>query len=363
MRWRLWCVVVTVALAGADEGDNNEGNSLDGASTTAGEGAAAVAAAATTATASGIFGPQLRVILGALENVDDMLRSTLPDVDRFQCLERLMCSLASSQLEPDTPSLPVPSLPAFDPTFQQGFIQDSSTIQQGFQQVLQQGLQNPAFQNPAFQNAAFQNPAFQNPAFQNPAFRPPPPAGSFPQFHPPPTGQVGQGSFQTFQPTIGGTNFQNSFQNFRENPDTLTQNPNRRENRPPLLRRRRPIRRRPQRNGFLSFLSDLGRRKKRSASDSSRQERSIFDTLFSGFTSQTVMGLLDQMTTQYSFHPYTHAAYMGYSGSPRRCESMYPACPSTPEEMIEVFNNFHKYYPSGIPFKDNLPWPLNVMLP
>lgn len=67
--------------------------------------------------------------------------------------------------------------------------------------------------------------------------------------------------------------------------------------------------------------------------------------------------------TRYSFYPYTHAAYMGLSGSPQSCETLYPSCPSTAEEMIDLFNNIHRYYPDGIPFKENLPWPFNVLLP
>lgn len=76
-----------------------------------------------------------------------------------------------------------------------------------------------------------------------------------------------------------------------------------------------------------------------------------------------VIRLLDQMMTRYSFYPYTHAAYMGISGSPESCEKLYPSCPSTAEEMIDLFNNIHRYYPDGIPFKENLPWPFNVLLP
>ncbi|XP_071521885.1 uncharacterized protein [Panulirus ornatus] len=320
--------------------EENEDNSLDETPTTADETAAGTAGAA----ASGLFGPQLRVILGALENVDDMLRTTIPTVDRFQCLERLMCSLSSSQPEPTSPQ--VPSLPIFDPTFQQGFIQDPSAVLQGF----------PGFQ---------QDPALQQaPTFQNPSFQPPPAAQFTPQFRPPPSEQFGQGSFQTLQAFPGGTGFQNTFPNFRENPESQVQNTIRRQSRPPVLRQRRPIRRRPQRRGFLGFLSGLGKRKKRSVfDDGKRKKRNVFEDLIGGFTSDRFLGLLDQMMTQYSFYPYTHAAYMGYTGDPRRCENLYPSCPTTPEEMIDVFNNIHRYFPGGIPFKDKLPWPLNILLP
>nr|XP_045601491.1 fibrous sheath CABYR-binding protein-like [Procambarus clarkii] len=321
-----------------------------------------------------------------------MLRSTIPSYDRFQCLERLMCSMATTQIQPEASS-PVQPQPAINSPIQQ-VAQDASAVQQGFpgfQQppIFQQGPQNallqnpglqtsafqppafqnpgfqgpgfqsPGFQSPGFQSPGFQSPGFQNPTLQNPAFQSPqfqPPPGQFlPQFQAPPSGQVGQGNFQSLQ-SFPGANFQSPFPNQRENLDTPAQNTVRREHGPPLLRRRPIRRRRPQRNGFFSFLSGLGKRKKRSVLD---------DVLggLGGFTSNRFLGLLDQMMTQYSFYPYTHAAYMGYTGSPDRCETMYPSCPSTPEEMIDVFNNIHKYYPGGVPFKDKLPWPLSFLLP
>lgn len=84
---------------------------------------------------------------------------------------------------------------------------------------------------------------------------------------------------------------------------------------------------------------------------------STITKMFHGFR------VLDQMMTRYSFYPYTHAAYMGLRGSSESCETLYPRCPSTAEDMINVFNNIHKHYPDGIPFKENLPWPFNMLLP
>jgi len=119
----------------------------------------------------------------------------------------------------------------------------------------------------------------------------------------------------------------------------------------------------------MGFLERLGRKKREAATTTeehdapSRQKRQAITDLLSSFTSNRFMGLIDQMMTRYSFYPYTHAAYMGYTGSPNQCETLYPSCPSTPEEMIDVFNNMHKHFPGGVPYKERMPWPLNVLLP
>ncbi|XP_063844412.1 uncharacterized protein LOC135091022 [Scylla paramamosain] len=315
----------------------------------------------------------------ALERLDIFLRDTIPNVDRFKCMERLMCYLTSSQFTSSDPEFPGGQIPGFDPTFQQGLILDPTTIQQslsGLAQnpgILQQGLQtlvggqglqglvqNPALQQtlgqviPSFQNSAFQNPTFQNPTFQNPAI-------PSPGFH---TQNDGfQVAFPVFRESPDTTSRVSSPDSSSSSPDSSgaasapqvvqQQQPLRRQ---PVRRqpvRRRPVRRRPQRRGFLDFLSGLGRRKK----------RSIFDDLLSGANSRTFMGVLDQMMSRYSFYPYTHAAFMGLTGAPDSCERLYSTCPTTPEQMLDLFNNIHKHYPDGIPYKENLPWPLNYLLP
>ncbi|XP_066960969.1 uncharacterized protein [Macrobrachium rosenbergii] len=380
--WWVTILLATLAVA-APSSEENAGNRLDETSSTntIEPGAASVAsAAATSVGTSGIFEPQLRYILGALENVDDMLRTTIPSLDRFNCLERVVCSVMSGGTSAisESPVSPITSAlqQAFDPTFQQGIIQDPQTVSQellnnpALQQLFSQGqgsqtqalqgllsqissiqqqnpAQNPAFQqgfpppNPAFQqgfpppNAAFHPGFSHNPAFgaPPPPPPPPPPPGFHPQFHP----QQG---------------FTNTFPNFRENPET--EGTQRRSSVPRPQRRRKPPTRR-ERNGFFDFLGrlGLGRRKK----------RDLLDDILGGFTSQGFMGILDQMMDQYSFYPYTHAAYMGYTGSPERCEKLYPECPSTAEQLVDVFNNIHRHYPNGIPYKDRFPWPLNILLP
>ncbi|XP_047477164.1 uncharacterized protein LOC125030879 isoform X2 [Penaeus chinensis] len=304
--------------------------------------------------------------ISALENVDDILRSTIPSLDRFQCLERVMCSMASATNLFSPESLLNPGVQStLEQTFQQGLIQDPSLVQQGFpqgfpqqtgfpqQQVLQQGfpqqqvLQQGFPQQQVFaqgfppQQAFPQQPAFQQP-FPQQGFGPPP-AGSFnPQFQPPPS-QFTQTGFQQFAPFGGAA--------FRENQDGQ---PVERQGTRPQGIRRQPVRRR-QRNGFLNLLSNLG------LNFGKRKKRDLLSDIVSGFTGERFMGLLDRMMESYSFHPYTHAAYMGYSGN--ECNRLYPSCPSSAEEMIDVFNNIHRHYPNGIPFKDKMPWPLNVLLP
>ncbi|XP_042868278.1 uncharacterized protein LOC122250752 [Penaeus japonicus] len=371
MRWKgLWLLVlaavVSAGLAAPEsskESDDN-GNRLDDSPSSSESGAAeaavsGAAGAAAAATSGGFFEPQLRQILGTLENVDDMLRSTIPSLDRFQCLERVMCSMASFSPESLQTLLNPGAQPALDPNLQQGLIQDPSLVQQGFpqgfpqQQVFQQGFpQQQVFQQGFPQQQVFaqgfpqQQAIQQQLAFQQPVPQQgfgPPPAGSFnPQFQAPPS-QFAQSSFQQFAPFAGA--------GFRENQEGQ---PLERQSTRPQGVRRRPIRRR-QRNGFLNFLNNLG------LNFGKRKKRDLFSDLVSGFTGNRFMGLLDQMMESYSFHPYTHAAYMGYSGN--SCDRLYPSCPSSAEEMIDVFNNLHRHYPNGIPFKDKMPWPLNVLLP
>ncbi|MPC34929.1 hypothetical protein E2C01_028333 [Portunus trituberculatus] len=292
----------------------------------------------------------------ALERLDIFLRDTIPNVDRFNCMERLMCYLSSSQFISSEPEFPGGQIPGFDPTFQQGLILDPTNIQQslsGLAQnpgVLQQGLQGllggqglqGLVQNPALQQGlgqvipTFQNPALHNPTFQNPAI-------PSPGFH------------------TQNDGFQVAFPVFRENPDTTgrvsSPDTSGAASVPQVVQqrpvRRRPFRRRPQRRGFLDFLSGLGKRKK----------RSIFDDLLSGVNARTFMNVLDQMMSRYSFYPYTHAAFMGMTGSPDSCARLYSSCPTTPDQMLDFFNNIHKHYPDGIPYKENLPWPFNQLLP
>ncbi|XP_068239367.1 uncharacterized protein [Palaemon carinicauda] len=373
-----WWVTILLAslVVAAPSSEENAGNKLDETSSANSiePGAALVASAADPSVdAGGLLGPQLRYILGALENVDDMLRTTLPNLDRFRCLERVVCSVMSGGI-PGAESLlssisPPPGQAAFDPNFQQGIIQNPQTVLQeslqspALQQLFSQG-QGPSLQ--ALQGLISQIPSIQqqsplqqgfpppNPAFQqgfpppNPAFHPgfaaPPPPPPPPGFQFPPQ--------QAFQPFADGTSFQNSFLNFRENPET--QNTHRRSSNRRPVRRRKPARRR-EGNGFLNFLGSLGLGR--------RKKRDLLSDILGGFSSQGFMGVFDQMLDQYSFYPYTHAAFMGYSGTPQTCEQLYPQCPSSAEQLVDVFNNIHRHYPEGIPYKENFPWPLNVLLP
>ncbi|KAF2355039.1 hypothetical protein FHG87_014207 [Trinorchestia longiramus] len=95
---------------------------------------------------------------------------------------------------------------------------------------------------------------------------------------------------------------------------------------------------------------------------SSRRAR-FLDSFVNGWSAKTFLGLLDQLMDGYSFHPYTHAAYMGYTGRAGTCQSMYPRCPDSTSDWLDFMNNFHRYFPEGMPFRDNLPWPLNLLVP
>jgi len=147
----------------------------------------------------------------------------------------------------------------------------------------------------------------------------------------------------------------------------------------------RPLRRKkPQRSGLMGLIDGLfNGRKRRStvfsekgatiseaeenkaeeARNLSRNKRGILDSLlgtFNAFSPDMMLRLVDQymIGQQNSLYPYTHASMMGYTGSPQRCERLYPTCPTNPDEMIHVFNNIRRYYPDGMPFADQLPWPL-----
>jgi len=75
------------------------------------------------------------------------------------------------------------------------------------------------------------------------------------------------------------------------------------------------------------------------------------------------MKVLDGYMEGYSFHPYTHAAYRGYTSRAGTCGSLYPRCPDSANDMLDFVNNIHSYFPNGIPFRDSLPWPIRMMLP
>jgi len=92
----------------------------------------------------------------------------------------------------------------------------------------------------------------------------------------------------------------------------------------------------------------------------SRNKRGLFDSVlntFNAFSPDMMLRLVDQymIGQQNSLYPYTHASMMGYTGSPQRCERLYPTCPTNPDEMIHTFNNIRRYYPDGLPFADQLP--------
>ncbi|KAK7084163.1 hypothetical protein SK128_025903 [Halocaridina rubra] len=341
----------------------------------------------------------------ALEGVDGIFRD-IPKIDKLQCVERVLCSVIAYRngvSESVGPAIPNP-LQAFDPTFQQGVIQNPEIVQQEI-------LQNPLFsrwlmsllsQFPNFadiQRAYEDNPSAllqllaglatenqatpsqgvtgfhsenpsalaqglqyhssggshqqsdfpqhilpqqefaQSPSFHTQTFVPPPPPVYHHRFQPP--------TRQTF-----GQPFQNSYPNFRENQDSSGAAQNSQYT---LRRNTAPHRRRkPQRgNIFMDFLGRLGIGK--------RKKRSLFENIASQFASKSMFGFLDQLMDKYSFYPYTRAALMGYSGE--SCENEYKACPSTAEDMLEFFNNMYKHYPEGFPFKDNMPWLLQALLP
>ena len=67
--------------------------------------------------------------------------------------------------------------------------------------------------------------------------------------------------------------------------------------------------------------------------------------------------------TDDSLYPYTRAALLGYMGSPKTCDQLYPQCPTTTDELIDTFNNLRSYFPNGVPFKERMPAPLRFLLP
>ncbi|XP_047737851.1 uncharacterized protein LOC108680257 isoform X2 [Hyalella azteca] len=89
----------------------------------------------------------------------------------------------------------------------------------------------------------------------------------------------------------------------------------------------------------------------------------FLDSFINGWSAKTFLGLLDNLMDGYSFHPYTHAAYMGYTSRAGTCQAMYPRCPDSANDWLDFMNNFNRYFPDGVPFRDSLPWPLNLLLP
>ena len=40
----------------------------------------------------------------------------------------------------------------------------------------------------------------------------------------------------------------------------------------------------------------------------------------------------------------------------------YCRCPDSASDMLDFVNNFHSYFPNGVPFRDRMPWPLRDLL-